>query len=154
MVALLDGGEERLADLRSEVAGPQRSLELRLDHRHRGAQLVARVGHEATLALDRPAEPVEHVVQGLTEAADFVVGGGKGQTLVVGAQRHLGGPPAHGLDRRERGGGQPIADERRQRDRDWTADREGGDQPRERLAPILERLSDHDHGRTGLGRGG
>ena len=77
VVALLQRGDERLAHLRIVPPGAQRSLQLGLDDRHRGAQLVARVGHEAPLALERAAQAFEHLIERLAQAADLVVGRGQ-----------------------------------------------------------------------------
>ena len=101
VVAFLDGGHERLAHVRPVVAGAQGALELGLDHRHRRAQLVAGVGDELPLAVERPPQAIEHVVERLAEPADLVVGGGQRQALVLVRQRHLGRPAAHRLDGRE-----------------------------------------------------
>src|SRR5690349_15134579 len=48
-------------------------LDLGADKRERGAQLVARVGDEAALALHRALEPGEHLVQRRPEPGDLVV---------------------------------------------------------------------------------
>ena len=68
VVALLERGHERLAHLLVVAAGPQGGVELGPDHRDRRAQLVARVGHEAPLALERAAQAVEHLVERLARA--------------------------------------------------------------------------------------
>ena len=62
-VALLQCGHEGLAHL-GIVRPPLGAFQLRLDHRQ-GAQLVAGVGHEAPLALEGPAQALEHLVQRL-----------------------------------------------------------------------------------------
>ena len=87
-------------------AGAQRSLELGLDDRDRGAQLVAGVGDEAALALEGAAEAIEHLVQRLAEPADLVAGGGQREPLVRAAQRDLlaraGASPRRAAARRRR----------------------------------------------------
>ena len=89
-----------------EVVRPQRRLELGLDHRHGRAQLVAGVGHELPLALERGAQAVEHLVQRLAEGVDLVPGRGQRQPLVAVLQRHLGRAAAHRLHRSQRTRGQ------------------------------------------------
>ena len=75
VVALLDRGDQRLAHLGGVSARAQRSLQLGLDDGHGRAQLVAGVGDEVALALERAAEAIEHLVQRFAEPADLVAGG-------------------------------------------------------------------------------
>ena len=60
----------------------ERQLELGAEDRQRRAQLVAGVGDEGALALQRVAEPGQHLVQRLAQARDLVAGVGDGQALV------------------------------------------------------------------------
>ena len=90
----------------------QGQLELGAEDRQRRAQLVAGVGDEGALVLQRVAEPVEHLVQRLPEPRDLVAGGGDRQALVRRGGRDLRGPRAHRLDRAQRRGGDPVAGDR------------------------------------------
>src|ERR687891_923606 len=62
-VALGGGGAERLLELLARAGAAKGELELRLEKRERGAQLVAGVGDEGPLSLERTFEPLEHRVQ-------------------------------------------------------------------------------------------
>ena len=143
MVALLDRGDQRLLHVRIVPAAPQRALQLGLDHRQRRAQLVARVGHELPLAVERATQPAEHLVERLAEPADLVVGLGKGQGFVGAGQGHLLRAAPHRLDGPQRRGGQHVAQQRSEQDRHGPADRERRDEVGERLVAVLERLADH-----------
>ena len=101
VVGLLQRRMQRFAHRRA-VAVAHRRLELGLDDGERRAQLVARVGQEAPLALERGLEARQHLVQRLAEAADLVVRLGQRKALGAAAQRDLPGPPAHRLERRAR----------------------------------------------------
>jgi hypothetical protein len=83
---LLCRGAERLLELLSWPRPAQRELELRLQQGERRSQLVARVGDEAALVLDRSVEALEHVVERGREARDLVPAGRDGQQ-----RRPLGG---------------------------------------------------------------
>ena len=85
----------------------QRQLELGLVQRERRAQLVARVVDEGALALQGGLEPGEHLVQGLAEPAELVVGLRQRQALIGLGRRDLRGAAAHRLDRAQRGAGRP-----------------------------------------------
>ena len=60
------------------LADANRRLQLGLQHRQRGAELVAGVGHEPALALKRLLQAGEHLVQRLAETADLVLRGRSG----------------------------------------------------------------------------
>ena len=113
-------------ELLAAAALAQRELELGLQDRQRRAQLVAGVGDERALALERLLEPREHLVERRPEAADLVVGRADRQARarLVGPDR--GGAAAHPLDRAQRGGGRPVAGQRREQQRDRPADRAAG----------------------------
>ena len=136
---------KRLARQRAGIRGPHRCVELGADHRDRGAQLVRGVGHELPLPLERPAQPLEHLVERLAETADLVVRGGQRQQLVGIGQRHLAGAPAHRLDGRQARGRQRVADQRGEGKSDRAPDRKRREDARQRLLAILDRLPDGDH---------
>ena len=144
VIAFLDRRDQRLADLGVVPPGAQRSLELGLDHRHRGAQLMAGVRHEAAFAIERAAEAVEHLVQRLAEPADLVAGRRQRQPLVGAAQRDVARAPAHRLDGPEPGRGERIAEHGREEDGDGTTQREGANEVGQRVVAVLQRLAD-DH---------
>ena len=73
-VDLLDGRAKRGAQLLGRAARAPRELELGPQGRQRGAQLVAGVGDEDALALQRGLDPVEHRVERLPEPVDLVLG--------------------------------------------------------------------------------
>src|SRR5918992_459614 len=81
-VALLHRGDQRLSHLGVVAAGSQRTLELRLDHGHGSAQLVAGVGHEAPLTLERAAQAVQHLVERLPQPPHLVMGGWQRKALL------------------------------------------------------------------------
>src|SRR5207237_592950 len=85
----------------------QRTLELGLDHGHRGTELVAGVGDEATLALEGLSQPIQHLVERLAESPHLVAGVGQRQPLVGAAEGYLAGPSAHGLHRAPAGEPRP-----------------------------------------------
>ncbi len=102
----------------------QRDLELGADHRQRGAQLVAGVGHEQPLAVERSVEAGEHLVEGVRELAQLVVRAAEVDALV----ERLGGQCARGLgqlgDRAQRLLGEDVAADRPDDDDD-AEDRSG-----------------------------
>src|SRR5207244_12291253 len=63
---------ERGAQLLLAACEVEREVELRAEERERRAQLVARLGDEVSLPLDRRLEPREHLVQRLAEAVELV----------------------------------------------------------------------------------
>ena len=142
VVALLDRRDQRLLHVRVVPAAAQRALQLGLDHRQRRAQLVARVRHELPLAVERAAQPAEHLVERLAEPADLVVGLRQGEGLVGAGQRHLLGPAPHRLDRPQPRRRQHVAQQRSEQDRHRPADRKRGDEVGERLVAVLQRLAD------------
>ena len=120
--------------------GSQGAFQLGLDHRHRRSQLVAGVGDEAALALERAAQALEHLVQRLPQPPDLVVRRRQRQPVVAVAQRHLSRAPAHRLDRPQPGGGKPVAEQRRDQHGDRPADGKRRDEAGQRLVAIAERL--------------
>jgi len=124
MVRLLGRGDQGLSHLGAVTAPAQCGFELGLEHRERGPQFVAGVGHETALAREGRLEPREHVVQGLAEPPYLVAGGGEGKAFVLTVERDPLGPSANRFHRSQPGGRQPIADDRGQQDRHGTADRE------------------------------
>ena len=162
MVALLDRGHERGPHLGRVIARAQRALELGLEYGDRRAQLVARVGDEAPLALERAAQPVEHVVERLAQPPDLVAGGREREPLVARRERHLGGAGAHRVDGTERRAGQHVAEQRSDEDGQRAADRERGDQAAEDVVAVVGRqhllaelvpdLDVHEHAGAGRAR--
>ena len=75
------------------------------------SQLVAGVGDEAPLSLQRRFQPAEHLVERLAQSCDLVPGGRDGETL----GEPLGGDrcraAAHSLDRTQCGGRDQVADQ-------------------------------------------
>jgi hypothetical protein len=137
VVALLHSRHERGPHLGGVLARPQHALELGLEHGDRRAQLVARVRHEASLALEGAAQPVEHVVERLAEAADLVTGGGERQPVAAGRERHPGRAGAHRLDGPQRGAGQRVAEQRGDEHGDRAPDGERGDQAAEDVVAVV-----------------
>ena len=90
-VALAGRGRHRLAQLLGRAALAERQLELRLEQRQRGAQLVTRAGHEAALALGRLLQPLEHLVERRAELRELVAGGRHGQPPAAAQPRDLRG---------------------------------------------------------------
>ena len=126
----------------------QRHLDLALQDRQGGPQLVARIGDEAALGGDRVAlglpgslEPIEHRVERRGEAPELV-GDRRLREAAIGDVGDLLGPPAHGLDRPQRDAGDGVA---RRAGHD-----EGGAEPhqldqeqrREGLVVVVPRRSD------------
>jgi len=71
-VGLLPCRLERGAKFLGRPAAPQSQIDLGLENRERGAQLVARVGHEGALPRERRLEPVEHLVECLPQPRQLV----------------------------------------------------------------------------------
>ena len=147
-VALVDGGPQRLAQVRVGRRAAQRALQLGLDHRDRRAQLVAGVGDEAPLAVVGAAQPVEHLVERLAEPADLVARGGERERLRGRLERDAGGAGAHPLDRPQARRRERVAEQRHDERRDRRAERERARQRRERLVAVVERLAHDDHRRA------
>ena len=122
----------------------QGELELRAQHGQRRPQLVARVGDEPPLVLERRLEPSEHVVQGRCEARDLVAGGWNRQAAGHG-RSHRGGAAPHRLDRAKRRGGEPVSRERREQERERRREQELPQQAAQRLCARRERAGDDDH---------
>ena len=119
------------------------------EQRERRSQLVARLGDEAPLTLERRLEPVEHRVQRLAEPRDLVVArGGSGSRRPGSAAEIAAASAPHRLDRAQRGRRQHVAEQRRQHERDRAPRRASSrEQPVERLVALLERGA-HDERRT------
>ena len=71
-VGLLPRRLKRGPELLGRAATPQRQVDLGPENRERGAQLVARVGHEGALPRERRLEPVEHLVERLPQPRQLV----------------------------------------------------------------------------------
>jgi hypothetical protein len=136
---------DRHVELVGRVRAVHRQLELRLEDRERGPQLVAGVGHERALVGEGALQADEHGVQRLAEARELVACRRDGQPaagLGAGDRRRLA---PHVLDRpqgrpRHAEGGQRGEQKRRR-----TADEHLGDQALERLVPIVDGRADDDH---------
>ena len=88
-------------------------------------------------------EAIEHLVERLPEAADLVVRRRQREPLGPAAERDVLRAPAHRLDRAQPGGGQRVAQQRREQDGHGTADRERRHEIGERVVAVLQRLADH-----------
>ena len=139
MIRLFEGDAERFADLWVVVTDTNRRLELGLQHRQRGAELVACIGDEPPLALKGLLQAGEHLVQRLAETADLILRGWERQPLASAGQRDPRRPLAHRLDRRQTGRRKPVADPGREQHSERTADQEGTEQARQRLVAVFER---------------
>ena len=146
-VALRERLAQRLARLRARVgAAAQRGVELGLEHGDRRAQLVARVGDEAPLALERALAAARASRSGSRRAAGPRRGPpAAAERLVAALERDLRGAAPHRLDRPQPGGRQRVAEQRReQRRRPARRSRTTPTSARERLVAVLERLADDD----------
>src|ERR671915_263031 len=102
----------------------------------------------AALAVERAAQPVEHLVERLPQPAHLVLGGGQRQPLAVAGERDRAGAAPHRLDGAQPGRGEQVAEQRGEQDGDRAAHRERRDEAREGLVAVVERLPD-DHDRFG-----
>ena len=144
---LLRGRAQRVLQLWLRARPAQRQLELGAEGSERRPQLVARVRDEAPLSRQPLLQPTEHLVQGLSEPPDLVVGRRQRKPLVGALARDLGRLPPHRLDRPERGAGEEVATDRGQEQRQRPDHDELREEPVERLLPVLERRPD-DEGRS------
>ncbi len=71
-IGLLGRGADRPLELLRAAGASHRQLQLGLEDRQRGAKLMARVGDEGALALERALQAGEHLVERLPEALDLV----------------------------------------------------------------------------------
>ena len=109
----------------------------------------------ATNARSRRAgmgHPREHRVQGLAQPADLVARLGQRQAGVGigGGDRRR--PAAHRLDGPQRAGGQRVAGERRERQRERPADQQRAREDVERVLALGQVGADHDHAPGGADR--
>ena len=95
----------------------ERDLDLGADDGQRRPQLVARVGDEATLALERLGEAVEHPVDGVGELAQLVLRPDHRDPLVHALLRDPLGETGDPPDRRQRAAGDDVAERRRDQQR-------------------------------------
>ena len=133
----------RLLELVAGAVPAQRQLELGAQDRQRRAQLVAGVGDERALARERDLQAAEHRVERVAQARDLVARRRHGQPA-LGLAGQLGGAPAHPLDGPQRGGGDGVAGQRGDQQRERAADRQQRVQALERAPALLERLADDD----------
>ena len=156
MVGLFCRAPQRRAQLIGAPFAGESQVELRLQDRERGPQLVARVVDETTLGLDRRLDPVEEVVHRRPEPGDLIIGRREGQTAAEIGRRDGGRLAPHALDRRQRGARQPPCGERQQEHRDGHPDPERDRELQQLIGSVLERdADDHDGAaRRGLHRGG
>src|SRR5439155_14258056 len=87
-------------------------LDLRPQVREWCSQLVARIGDETPLSLQRRLQPGEHLVERLTQPRDLVLGACDGETLGESVGRDRRCACAHALDRAQCGGRDQVADQR------------------------------------------
>ena len=135
---LLGGGAKRTLELLGRPGPAQRELELGLEHGERRPQLVARIGDEAPLALDRSLEPSEHLVQRLAEPRDLVARGRQRETPPQLRPRDRRGLGTHRLDGPQRRCGEQVAAERDEEQHDRRHDEQLADERIQRLVAILE----------------
>ncbi len=123
-VGLLGGGAQRRSSSSRRALAAERQLELGPQDRQRRAQLVARVGDEAPLALERRLEP-----RRASRSASRRAGGSRRRRAAAAgaapARRRRSPRPRapHRLDRPQRRRGQPVAGERGEQQRERPADR-------------------------------
>ena len=145
VVGLLRSAPQRRPHLvRAPFAG-EGQVELCLQDRERGPQLVARVVDEPTLGLDRRLDPVQEVVHRRPEPGDLIIGRREGQTTAEIGRRDGGRLAPHALDRRQGGARQPPCCERQQEHGDRHPDPERDRELQQLVGPVLERgPDDHD----------
>ena len=90
MVGLFGRAPQRGAQLIWAPFPGEGQIELGLQDRERGPQLVARVVDEPTLGLDRRLDPVQEVVHRRPEPGDLVIGRREGQTAAEIGRRDVG----------------------------------------------------------------
>jgi hypothetical protein len=115
-------GPESLLQLGRGSRLPQREVELGLQKRERSAELMARVGDEAPLPLDRALEALEHRIQSLGQASDLVTGLARREPpsgLRARDRRRL---HPHLFHWAKRGARERVAQQRRQEEREWRDD--------------------------------
>ena len=104
----------------------ERDLDLGADDRQRRAQLVARVGHEAALAVEGGGQAVEHPVDGVREVAQLVLGAAHLDPLVHPLLRDAPGEPGHPPQRRQRAARDEVAERGREDQRAAKGEQELG----------------------------
>ncbi len=144
-IGLLGGRDQRRPQFLGRAPGGERQLELGPQDRQRRPQLVAGVGDEGALVLQRLAEPFQHLVQRRPQASDLVAGRRHRQALVGLGAGDLRRPRPHRLDRVQRRGGDPVGGERGEDQRHRAAEQQQLQQVRERLVAGLGRGADDDH---------
>jgi hypothetical protein len=105
---------------------------------------VARVLDEASFALERRRETVEHLVQRDGERAQLVVGGRDREAVGVVGRRDAGGLAAHPFDRPERGADDEPPSDGDDDERHHTSGRERPPQLQQLVASVLQRCTDED----------
>ncbi len=136
-----DGGLELVPSAR----GLERQLDLGLQVRERSPELVACVGDEAPLPLERRLQAPEHRVQRLSEAVELVPRLRQRQLLAGAVAGDPRRPPPHRLDRSQGGPGQGVATGRGQRKQQREPDEHLLAHPTERLEPVLAGVADDEH---------
>ena len=134
-IAWRSSSVDRLAECELEL-GPQQ--------RERRPQLVTGVGDELALARERGLEPVEQLVQRLAKTLDLVARCRDRQPLARRLGRDRRGPPAHRLDLAQRQAGEPVAEERREDQRDRACDQQLVAKAGQRLGAVLQRGADDE----------
>jgi hypothetical protein len=108
---------QRVRLLLAGVRAPQEVLGVADDRGDRRPQLVAGVGGEAALGLERLLQPVEHVVDRQRQRAQLVVGRRHRHAALQVLARHLGGRLGHALHRGQHLARQPPHAERERQER-------------------------------------
>ena len=109
-IDLLGRRAERGSQLLGRALLADGELELSAEDRERPPELVAGVGDEDPLPLERGLDPVEHLVEGRSELVDLVIGPRQRQPLAAALQGDLPRPPPHRLDRRQRPAREQVAE--------------------------------------------
>ena len=146
LLGLLLRTGQRLEQLRLGAGPSERELELRLQVRERGAQLMTGIGDEPTFSVDGGADSVEHVVEGLRQPRELVPGFRNGQSAAEVVGRDRGGPRPHDVHGAQGEAGHDPAHPGRERDRGGASDGEHQGESGERLATVLQRRAHHDDG--------
>ena len=143
-VGLLAGGADRRPQLLLALGVVERVVELGPHQRERGAQLVPRLRYEGPLALDRPLEAAEHLVERVAERLQLVARRRDGQPLPWRVGGDLRRARAHGLDRAQAGTGQAVTEGGREQERERADHEQLVAQAPQRLAAVLGRRADDE----------
>ena len=102
---------QHLPRRRGELVAAEADVDLGAHDRERSPELVRGIGDEPALVQHAPLDPVEHGVEGQSEVADLVGGGGDRDTLVQPVGPDLLGVGRHPFERTQRSVRQPVGPE-------------------------------------------